>query len=177
MSRQPLARCAVLVDVENISTSVLAGLMRWLRSQFDVTMAIGFADFEQPALTGLGPTLRQLGITPRHVRALRVGPCRYKSLADPALIVEMLMIYARDPNDIDVYVLVSGDGHFLPVVQALRAVGKHVIVAAMSHSSNAWLRREADEFIPLNPARTWPRSASKMRRVQCSPCSSQVWSI
>ncbi len=141
------------MDAENVPPCTLGGLMRWLNAQFHVVTAIGFADFRRTTMAGAELTLRRLGITPRHVPGLRAGRFRYKSLADPALMVEMMMIYAHHQHDIDTFILISGDGDFVPVVQMLRSAGKQVIVAAPWRSSSPALRRAASRFFTLPQAR------------------------
>jgi uncharacterized protein (TIGR00288 family) len=50
---------------------------------------------------------------------------------------------------VDVIILVSGDGDFVPLVEYLKNHGKKVEVAAFGRSAAAELKEEADEFIDL----------------------------
>ncbi len=148
MSNNSLPCCVVLIDVKNISPNIIGGLMRQLKSRYTITQAIGFADFGQPEISNTKAALRRLGITLRHVPSLQSGRFR-KSLVDQTLMIEMMMIHAHCRNQIDAYVLVSGDGHFVPMVQALRRDGKRVIVAAPRQSSSRALRRVASQFFTV----------------------------
>jgi uncharacterized LabA/DUF88 family protein len=70
-------------------------------------------------------------------------------MVDQTLLVETMMLHAHRRGEIDTYVLVSGDSHFLPMVQALRQDRKKVIVAALPQSSSIILQRAASQFLAL----------------------------
>lgn len=54
-------------------------------------------------------------------------------------------------NKLDILVLVSGDGDFVPVVEHLqRATGSRVEVMAFGRSANKKLKEECDEFIDMD---------------------------
>ncbi|MBI2625944.1 NYN domain-containing protein, partial [Candidatus Parcubacteria bacterium] len=61
---------------------------------------------------------------------------------------------------LDVVVLVSGDGDFVPVVEYLKNQGKQVEVLAFGESSSSRLKETADDFIDLSqdPSRFLIRS-------------------
>lgn len=52
-------------------------------------------------------------------------------------------------DSVDVIILVSGDGDFVPLVEYLKNHGKKVEVAAFGRSSSLELREVSDEFINL----------------------------
>lgn len=57
----------------------------------------------------------------------------------------------RMANSLDVVVLVTGDGDFVPAVEYLKwGLGKIVEVAAFGRSASARLKESADEFINLD---------------------------
>lgn len=57
----------------------------------------------------------------------------------------------RMANSIDVVILVTGDGDFVPAVEYLKwGLGKIVEVAAFGRSASARLKESADEFINLD---------------------------
>lgn len=68
--------------------------------------------------------------------------------ADWDMGIAMEIVAAR--NRIDVVVLGSGDGDFLPLVQRLKQWGKRVEVAAFTASAERELLRTADEFFCLD---------------------------
>ncbi len=55
----------------------------------------------------------------------------------------------RVSDSMDVIVLVTGDGDFIPLVEYLKNRGKRVEVIAFERSASAKLKEEADEFISL----------------------------
>lgn len=55
-------------------------------------------------------------------------------------------------DKIDSYVLGSGDGDYIPLVQALKARGVRVIVMGIEAATSRALIQEADEFIPITAA-------------------------
>ena len=56
----------------------------------------------------------------------------------------------RTESGLDVIVLVSGDGDFIPLVEYLRNKGKRVEVMAFGKTTSMHLKEEADEFIDLD---------------------------
>ncbi len=64
--------------------------------------------------------------------------------------VGMAVDAIRMVDFLDVIILVTGDGDFVPLIEYLRwGKGRQVEVAAFSRTSNARLREVADEFIAL----------------------------
>ncbi|GBD34141.1 hypothetical protein HRbin34_00460 [bacterium HR34] len=55
----------------------------------------------------------------------------------------------RTSSCVDVVILVSGDGDFVPLVEYLKNHGKKVEVVAFGRSASSKLREVADEFIDL----------------------------
>lgn len=55
----------------------------------------------------------------------------------------------RTAPGVDVIILVSGDGDFIPLVEYLKNQGKRVEVIAFARSTSAKLKESADEFIDL----------------------------
>lgn len=55
----------------------------------------------------------------------------------------------RASNNVDVIVLVSGDGDFIPLIEYLKNKGKRVEVMAFGRSASSMVKEEADEFINL----------------------------
>jgi uncharacterized LabA/DUF88 family protein len=56
----------------------------------------------------------------------------------------------RTAPSLDVIVLCSGDGDFVPLVEYLKNKGKRVEVIAFGKTTSSELREEADEFIDLD---------------------------
>jgi uncharacterized LabA/DUF88 family protein len=55
----------------------------------------------------------------------------------------------RTSNAVDVIILVSGDGDFIPLVEYLKNQGKRVEVIAFGRSASGQLKEAADEFVDL----------------------------
>ena len=56
----------------------------------------------------------------------------------------------RTAPGVDVVVLVSGDGDFIPLVEYLKNMGKRVEVVAFGRTTSGKLKEAADEFIDLD---------------------------
>ena len=56
----------------------------------------------------------------------------------------------RTAPGVDVIILVSGDGDFIPLVEYLKNMGKRVEVVAFGKSTSGVLKGTADEFIDLD---------------------------
>ena len=56
----------------------------------------------------------------------------------------------RTAPGVDVIVLVSGDGDFIPLVEYLKNFGKRVEVVAFGRTTSSKLKETADEFIDLD---------------------------
>ena len=63
--------------------------------------------------------------------------------------VGMVIDAIRIAPSVDVVVLLSGDGDFIPLVEYLKNQGKRVEVIAFGRSASAKLKEVADEFLDL----------------------------
>jgi len=64
---------------------------------------------------------------------------------DVGIVIDAIRI----APSLDVLVLVSGDGDFVPLVEYLKNQGKRVEIIAFGRSSSSTLKEMADEFIDL----------------------------
>jgi len=64
--------------------------------------------------------------------------------------VGMAIDIIRLMNKLDVVVLVTGDGDFVPLVEYLRNQGQYVESIAFGGSASSYLINEADEFVDLS---------------------------
>jgi len=80
--------------------------------------------------------------------------------------VGMAIDAVRMADFLDVIILVTGDGDFIPLIEYLRwGRGREVEVAAFSRSANAKLKEAADEFITLEDIpKVLIRKSGMMRR-------------
>lgn len=91
-------------------------------------------------LQEFGYEIRTQEIEERHGEIVQKG-------VDIQLAVEMLDFGSHDRYD--TVILGSGDQDFLPVVKAVKDLGKIVWVAAFEHSCSIKLKLEADKYINL----------------------------
>jgi uncharacterized LabA/DUF88 family protein len=67
--------------------------------------------------------------------------------------IGIAMDIIRLSQKIDVVVLVTGDGDFIPLVEYLRNHGQYVELMAFGESASSQLIKEADEFTDLSADR------------------------
>jgi hypothetical protein len=103
---------------------------------------------DEPEWTDVRLTMRDNGFEPRlfkraHGRAKAV---------DLALATDVLTLAGE--GQYEVAVIFAGDGDYLPVVEAVKRLGRHVVVgffAGEGHGLNDELRIAADDFVDLTP--------------------------
>jgi uncharacterized LabA/DUF88 family protein len=82
------------------------------------------------------------------VQVFSVGKAE-KNAADIVLVVDCLRV-AADLDHIEVFVLVSADGDFVPLVRRLHELDKYVVGATLSnHPVNSVLEKEVDQYVAL----------------------------
>lgn len=94
------------------------------------------------------------------VQVFSVGKAE-KNAADIVLVVDCLRV-AADLDHIEVFVLVSADGDFVPLVRRLHELDKYVVGATLSnHPVNSVLEKEVDQYVALKVTPIPPASALK----------------
>jgi hypothetical protein len=81
--------------------------------------------------------------------------------------LEIAIDALRTAPSVDVLVLVTGDGDFVPLVRQLKMMGKRVEVIAFTKSSAPDLREAADRFFPVT--RRLLRPIDPQKRERASP--------
>lgn len=72
-----------------------------------------------------------------------------KNAADIELVVDCLRL-AADLEQLEVFIVVSGDGDFVPLVRRLHELDKYVVGATLTgHRVNSLLEREVDQYVEL----------------------------
>jgi uncharacterized LabA/DUF88 family protein len=153
----PKDRVGVFVDAANLSASA----RREFGSKLDYRALLGHVvdgrprscavafvvrDGEEGAHHGFVSSLREGGYEIREKRPKARGDGSRKADWDMGIAMEIL-----DQLDaMDVVVLCSGDGDFVPLVQRLRREGKRVEVAAFRASTDEALIKAVDVFVPLD---------------------------
>lgn len=153
-------RVGIFLDATNLGASArrdFAGKFDYLRLLPELVggrkkvVAVAFVvnndeDDDKGNFAGFVRSLQGAGYEVRQKRPKVRADGSRKADWDMGLAMEV--IDAR--NRVDVVVLGSGDGDFLPLVTRLKRWGKRVEVAAYRASTDPELVRGADEFIPLD---------------------------
>ena len=163
---------ALFIDWENFKISLAVGrrtpnvsaLKEEVANHGRVVIAKAYADWvtKAPELRGASqfindpPSLYAAGIEPVFVptrapspgatnaNGIRTG--RIKNSVDVKMTADCIEIAHSYPN-IGTFVLVSGDSDFIHVVNALRTMGKHVIVVGVSWSTSRRLADQVDTLV------------------------------
>jgi uncharacterized LabA/DUF88 family protein len=150
---------AVFIDWENIYISTVSeynskpnvsAILEKSREYGRIVSATAYADWTDGDFRDAPPTLYSNGISPRYISA-RYFPGgksqkRRTNSIDVMLAVECSDFLHNHPQ-VDTYVLVTGDGDFIPLVSLLRSRGKQVVVIGVSEATSYHLIESADDFI------------------------------
>jgi len=151
-------RVGIFIDIQNLYHSVkhlysarvnYRELIKELVAGRQVIRVIGYVVKGETALgeASFFEALTKSGIELR-IKDLQIFPGGVKKADwDVGLAVDAIRI----ANSLDVVILVTGDGDFLPLVEYLKwGLGKEVEVAAFGRSASAKLKEAADFFIDLD---------------------------
>jgi uncharacterized LabA/DUF88 family protein len=165
-ARTTTGRVGVFVDEANLSASArrdldsrldYRALLEALVADRPRACAVAFVvdapDTPQSKHQGFVTRLREQGWDVREKRAKVRADGSRKADWDMGIAMEILDVI----DDVDVVVLGSGDGDFLPLVKRLRRLGKRVEVAAFRASTDEALIAGADGFFGLDGRFRLPR--------------------
>ncbi|MBA2442169.1 MAG: NYN domain-containing protein [Rubrobacter sp.] len=150
---------AIFMDWENIYISTVteynskpnvSAILEKAQEYGRVVSSSAYADWTDGDFRGAPPTLYSNGISPRYISA-RYFPGgksqkRRTNSIDVMLAVECSDFLHKHPQ-VGTYVLVTGDGDFIPLVSLLRSQGKTVVVIGVSEATSYHLIESADHFI------------------------------
>ncbi|TCJ15905.1 NYN domain-containing protein [Rubrobacter taiwanensis] len=150
---------AIFIDWENIYISTVneygakpnvSAILEKSREFGRIVAATAYADWTDGDFREAPPTLYSNGIAPRYISARyfpggRASKRRTNSI-DVMLAVECSDFLHNHPQ-VNTYVLVTGDGDFIPLVNLLRSRGKQVVVIGVSEATSYHLIESADRFI------------------------------
>jgi uncharacterized LabA/DUF88 family protein len=150
---------AIFIDWENIYISTVSeynakpnvsAILEKTREYGRIVSATAYADWTDGDFRDAPPTLYSNGISPRYISA-RYFPGGKSSKRRTNSIDVMLAVECADflhtHAQVDTYVLVTGDGDFIPLVTLLRSRGKRVVVIGVSEATSYHLIESADDFI------------------------------
>ena len=150
---------AIFIDWENIYISTVteykskpnvSAILEKSREYGRIVSATAYADWTEGDFRQAPPTLYSNGITPKYISARyfpggKAAKRRTNSI-DVMLAVECADFLHKHPQ-VGTYVLVTGDGDFIPLVSLLRSQGKNVVVIGVSEATSYHLIESADHFI------------------------------
>lgn len=161
------SQVALLIDMENVGLDPIKGLLDDLSDVGRVTVKRAYADWSKSAKRD---QLLELGIEP--IQVFQAGNSG-KNASDIRLAVDAIDLLHQSP--IDVFVIVSADSDFVPVVNRLRAGGKTVIGAGRQATAPSTLVRSCDRYIYLDreQATAATRAPTAVRRRPSSQAGQQ----
>ncbi|CAN5830089.1 hypothetical protein BH23ACT11_BH23ACT11_06820 [soil metagenome] len=150
---------AIFIDWENIYISTVSeykskpnvsAMLEKAREYGRIVSATAYADWTEGDFRQAPPTLYSNGITPKYISARyfpggKASKRRTNSI-DVMLAVECSDFMHKHPQ-VGTYVLVTGDGDFIPLVSLLRSQGNTVVVIGVSEATSYHLIESADHFI------------------------------
>lgn len=156
MAKPKEQRVEVLIDVQNLYHS--AKNLYHARVNFKEVLKQAIAErkfiraFAYVIRTKTGTeepffeALTKLGIETRVKDLQEFYNGQKKADWDVGVVIDAI----RTAPGVDVVILVSGDGDFIPLVEYLKNQGKRVEVMAFGKTTSSHLREVADEFIDLD---------------------------
>lgn len=149
-------RVAVLIDVQNLYHSAknlygarvnFKNLLLEATAGRQLIRAIAYATkADEPGEASFFDALEKAGIEVRQ-KDLQVYPDGTKKGDwDVGLAIDAVRLC----TNVDVIVLVTGDGDFIPLVEYLKALGKYVEIMSFGKTSSFHLKELADEFIDID---------------------------
>lgn len=121
-----------------------------------IALARAYADWGALGLEDYRRDVERAGV--ETVQVFSVGKAE-KNAADIVLVVDCLRA-AADLEQLEVFVLVSADGDFVPLVRRLHELDKYVVGATLAdHPVNSLLEREVDQYVPLKVKPVPPAAA------------------
>jgi uncharacterized LabA/DUF88 family protein len=111
-----------------------------------IALTRAYANWGRPDMAVYRRELLENGVEPVQVFSFNQD---VKNAADIELVVDALEVAADSPW-VDVFVIVSGDGGYIPLIRRLHVLGKYTIVVTTSHFASGrvskLLRSAADHF-------------------------------
>lgn len=155
---------AMFIDWENIKYSLLnrenrlpnVQALKEAAGRFGrVVSAKAYANWQEGHNLRDPNDLYSVGIEPIYVPTIFIGPPeagsgdylpRRKNSVDIKLAVDVVEFALTNPT-VNAFVLVTGDGDFIHLINSLRTRGKRVVIIGMSWNTSWQLTSSADQFI------------------------------
>lgn len=134
---------AILIDFENIGIDAMSFVVEQSSKHGRIIINRAYADWT--TTRGIKEKLQELGIEPIHnFRATKTS----KNAADIMLAVDAVDTVHRSP--VDLFVIVSSDSDFIPLIRYLKALGKEIIGAGRKIIVPDSLVLACDDYIYLD---------------------------
>ena len=149
---------AVLIDFENLNESEsLDAVIKLGAKHGNVLIKLAIGNFSVSGDDGQR-RLQELGIQPVHQSTAGKG----KNSSDMRMAIEAVNLFHDREKSIDVFVLATSDVDFLPLVQWLRSLGKHVVGAGSSSAAAKW-QACVDEFVVVKEVKAVAKARSSQK--------------
>ncbi len=149
--RRDERQVAVLIDFENVGLGAIEWLLDQVSDHGRVTVKRAYADWSQAGSRRQRDQLLELGIEP--IQLFHSG----KNSSDIRLAIDAVELLYTSP--VDIFVVVSSDTDFVPLVSRLRASGKSVMVAGRKRGVSQTLVKSSDRYYDLEQALPANRAA------------------
>lgn len=150
---------AVLIDYENVGLDSIEYLLDQLTDVGRLIIKRAYADWS--VQRHKRDQLLELGIEAmHHFRSTKSG----KNSSDISLTIDAVDLLYNAP--VDVFVIVSSDSDFVPLVGKLRSAGKIAIGAGRREGSSPTLVKSCDRYIFLDDAKPTTKRKEKPRTRQ-----------
>ncbi len=111
-----------------------------------IALARAYADWSALGLEDYRREVERAGVQTMQVFSVSKAE---KNAADIVLVVDCLRA-AADLEQLEVFIIVSADGDFVPLVRRLHELDKYVVGATLAnHPVNNVLEQEVDHYVPL----------------------------
>jgi uncharacterized LabA/DUF88 family protein len=132
--------------ISNLSLKEIVNLINETNELGKIAVQRAYANWSDPRLGNMRKEINELGIDP--IQVFGFSRDHKKNAADIQLAIDAIDLAHIRPN-IEIYVIVSGDGGFAALAKKLHEYGKTVIACAYPNMSNRILKAVCDVFIPI----------------------------
>jgi len=157
---------AVLWDVENVNPgndiSFMEGFKEYLMQYGRLTVAQAFADWTHSSVKKIASLLSE-----HHFELIHV-PASRKNSADMSLITYGIELALQYPT-IAIFLLITGDSDFRPLVKSLRRSGKKTVIICDMKTAREDFLILADDFIDYRTLRSGGSTPDEIQEVNLKP--------
>ena len=132
--------------INNLSLKEIVRIINETQELEKIAVQRAYANWSDPRLGNMRHEINELGIDP--IQVFGFSRDNKKNAADIQLTIDAIDI-AHIRHNIEVYIIVSGDGGFAALAKKLHEYGKTVIACAYPNMSNRILKAVCDVFIPI----------------------------